>query len=122
MLYLETFFRNLYEYVHSFVGENTVITTAIRLKSWNAYITYIRGDTYRFGRAIKSLTFEVLKMYNDCFTVRTDEFDFYPLDIDEATENGVWDNFDYNDYETLSIGIHKIYCDNTTYDNLYHED
>ena len=60
-------------------------------------------------------------MCNNCFTVRPDELDFYPLDIDEATENGVWDKFDYKDYETLSMGIHKIYCDNS-YHDLYHED
>jgi len=102
---LEIFFRDLYSYIRNFIGEDTVITETIRLKSWNAYLTCLRRDDYRFYRAIKSLAFEVLKMHNnrDCFAYKIDI-----LTIEEE-ENAVWNNFSYKDYEKLYLKLYGIY-------------
>jgi hypothetical protein len=103
MMPLEIFFRDLYDYIRWYIGEDTVINERIRIKSWTAYKCCIQKDDYRFYRAIKSLAFEVLKTHDtDCFSYKTS--------IDEDEESAVWNNFSYHDYEKLYLKLYGLYC------------
>ena len=106
MFPVEIFFRKLYDYFRVFSSDKTIITAPIRLKSMDIYISCRDGNLKNFKRRVKSLAFEVLKMYTDCFVIKHEDLDV----VYDGEEDIIWERFDYEDYESLKTGIYGIYC------------
>ena len=109
MLPVEFFFKELYDYFRAFTGNESAITTSVRLKSWNIYKLRDRCNMVMFWLTIKSLAFELLttpttgiytELYHDCFTVIDDEY----IDYLSTTTD-----IDYATYEELCLKIRDIY-------------